>query len=127
MQCVTKQAEEFDVSFEACALRYCNLHDEPVAIVFSHEGIVRYSCKSSEFPFWITPGKSNPIPSTSFTKKVLNKPTDSILSDCSISSNWIGYDKYFETPDEIIEEVYILENNFVATMLSFEDELEEKE
>jgi len=43
------------------------------------------------------------------------------------SSNWIGNNKYYETPDEIIEEVYILENGYSATMLSFEDELEEKE
>lgn len=127
MECLIKQAEDFDVSFEACAQRYCNQHDEPVAIVFSHQGIVRYSCKSAEFPFWITPGKNNPIPSTSFTKRTLNKSAYSVTSDCSVSSNWIGSDKYFETPDEIIEEVYILENGYAATMLSFENELEENE
>jgi len=127
MECLLKQAEDFDVSFEACALRYCSQHDDPVAIVFSHQGTVRYSCSSTEFPFWITPGKNSPIPPTSFTKHVLNKPASSIISDCSVSSNWIGSDRYYETPDEIIEEVYILENGYAATMLSFEDELEEKE
>ncbi len=127
MQCLMNQANDFDVSFEACAQRYCAQHDEPVAIVFSHKGIVRYSCKSPDFPFWINPSKGDPVPAFSFTKKVLNKPENSITSDCSISTNWIGNDKYYETPEDIIEDVYILENGYATTMLSFEDELEEKE
>jgi len=34
---------------------------------------------------------------------------------------------HFLTPEDIIEEVYVLQNDYVATMLYFEDELEEKE
>jgi len=127
LDCLISQANDFDVSFEACAQRYCSQHEEPVAIVFSLKGIVRYSCKSESFPFWIIPGKGDAIPPTSFTKKTCNEPEDSVHSDCSVSSNWINDDKYYYAPDDIVEEVYLLQKGYVATMLSFEDELEEKE
>jgi len=127
MDCLIDQANDFDVSFEAGAQRFCNLHDEPVAIVFSYNNKVRYSCKSTEFPFWITPGKNDPVPPGSFTKKASNKPDNSTYSDRVLSSIWIGDDKYFNTPEDIIEDIYILQNGYIATMLFFDDEIEEKE
>ncbi|MCF6337006.1 MAG: ImmA/IrrE family metallo-endopeptidase [Gammaproteobacteria bacterium] len=127
MDCLIAQANDFDVSFEAGAQRYCRLHDEPVAVVFSLNNIVRYSCKSTEFPFWITPGKNDPVPSGSSIRKASNSPENSTYSGSALSSTWIGDDKYFLTPEDIIEEVYVMQNGYVATMLYFEDELEEKE
>lgn len=127
MDCLIAQANDFDVSFEACAQRYCNQHDEALAIVFSHNNTVRYSCKSLSFPFWITPRNNDPVPPGSFTRKANKNPENSIHSDSTISSAWIEDDKYFLTPEDIIEEVYVLQNGYVATMLYFEDELEEKE
>ena len=127
MDCLIAQANDFDVSFEACAQRYCNQHDEPLAIVFSHNNNIRYSCKSPNFPFWITHGKNDPVPSGSSTRKANKSPENSTYSDSALSSTWIEDDKYFLTPEDIIEEVYVLQNGYVATMLYFEDELEEKE
>lgn len=127
MDCLISQANDFDVSFEACAQRYCNQHDEPIAIVFSHNNIVRYSCKSSHFPFWITPGKNDPVPSSSPTKQASKKPENSTYSDSTESGNWIGDDKYYFTPEDIIEDIHVMQDGYVATMLYFEDELEEKE
>ncbi len=86
IDCLIAQANDFDVSFEACAQRYCKLHDEPVAIVFSHNNIVRYSCKSAEFPFWIAPGKNDLVPSGSSTRKASKKPENSTYSDSVLSS-----------------------------------------
>ncbi len=127
IDCLIAQANDFDVSFEAGAQRYCKLHDEPVAIVFSLNNIVRYSCKSTEFPFWITPGKNDPVPPGSPTRKASNNSENSTYSDSALSSTWIGDDKYFLTPEDIIEEVYVMQNGYVATMLYFDGELEEKE
>ena len=127
MHCLINQATGFDVSFESCAQRYCNLHSEPVAIIFSHNGVVRYPYKGQEFPFWIVPGKGDPLPPVSFTKKVLGKTEDSVYSDNSYSSNWINGSRHYEIPDYINEEVYILKDGYAATMLSFDEELEEIE
>lgn len=127
IDCLIEQANYFDVSFEACAQRYCNLHDVPLAIVFSYKNTIRYSSKSADFLFWITPGKNDPVPPASFTRKASKNTENSTYSDSTSSSNWIGDDKYFFTPDNIIEDVYVLQNGYVATMLYFEDELEEKE
>lgn len=50
-----------------------------------------------------------------------------LSTDICDSSNWIESNKNYETPEEIIEEVYIMEDGYTATMLSFENELIEIE
>lgn len=103
MQCLIDHADAFDVSFEACVQRYCNQHHATVAIVFSHNGIVRYNCKSPEFPFWIIPGKGDSVPPNSFTKNTYMKPEDSVYSATgSMDRNTTKCQTY------INEEVYIL-------------------
>jgi hypothetical protein len=52
---------------------------------------------------------------------------NSTHSDSVLSGIWVADDKYFLTPEDIIEEVNVQENGYVATMLYFENELEEKE
>ena len=42
---------EFDISKAAAARRYVELHDAPLAIVFSHKGKVTFVDRSSDFPF----------------------------------------------------------------------------
>jgi hypothetical protein len=43
-------SDEFDISREAAARRYVELHAEPLAVVFSHNGVLAYSDWSPEFP-----------------------------------------------------------------------------
>lgn len=40
----------FNVSREAAARRYVERHPEPVAVVFSKDGVIRYTKPSSDFP-----------------------------------------------------------------------------
>ena len=47
---ILSMAEEFDVSREAAARRYVAYADEPVAVIFSKEGAIRYVKKHPEFP-----------------------------------------------------------------------------
>ena len=44
-------SNEFGLSREAGARRYVELHDQPSALVFSAEGVVRYVERSPAFPF----------------------------------------------------------------------------
>ena len=48
---VLKLAERLEISREAAARRYVELHDRPAALVFSAAGVVRYVERQREFPF----------------------------------------------------------------------------
>lgn len=48
---VVALADELEVSREATARRYCELHPWPTALVFTKEGTVRYVDRSHDFPF----------------------------------------------------------------------------
>jgi hypothetical protein len=48
---VVRLAAELDLSKEACARRYCELHENPTAVVFSKAGVVRYCGRHDQFPF----------------------------------------------------------------------------
>ena len=50
LQHIFDLAKLFEVSKEAAARRYVRFVSEPVAIVFSHNGIIRYIKKHDEFP-----------------------------------------------------------------------------
>ena len=55
-------AGRYDMSKEATARRYVALQDEPCAVVFSHNGVIRYIRKNRDFPF-IGPTPGPPVPS----------------------------------------------------------------
>jgi Zn-dependent peptidase ImmA (M78 family) len=48
---VLELATRYDMSKEATARRYVALQDEPCAVVFSHNGLIRYWRKGKDFPF----------------------------------------------------------------------------
>jgi len=126
IDCLISMATHFDVSFEACVHRYVSLHDEPLVIVFSHEGKVRYHCKNSSFPFWVNPIKGEAIPYDSFTKATLPGKSNSIYNGSSSSDTWLNENRDYNLPEEIFEDVYVMENGYAATMLYFEEVIEEK-
>lgn len=125
--CVIEMAKAFDVSFEACAQRYVALHDDPVAVVFAKDLVVRYSSKSDEFPFWIKPNKGCQIPFGSHSAETGKEVTEKHSEGCCNADHWVDGSKYFEMPEEIQEELYIMENGYTATLLYFDEELEELE
>ena len=47
---VLELAKDFDLSREATARRYVELHDRPSAVIFARAGKVRYSVVHREFP-----------------------------------------------------------------------------
>jgi len=122
IECLISMAADFSVSFEACAQRYVALHDDPVAIVFAHETVVRYSTKSEGFPFWIQPGKGSTVPVKSHSTRI-----NTVISGSSDAARWLDSSRYFELPEEVIEEVYTMENGYTAIFLYFDEELEELE
>lgn len=47
---VVKIAKALEVSREAAANRYVKTHDDPIAIIFSKNNVIRYIAKTDEFP-----------------------------------------------------------------------------
>jgi len=57
---VLRFADQLDLSKQACARRYAELHNRPVALVFSRNGVVRYIERSDGFPY-LTCGPGSPL------------------------------------------------------------------
>lgn len=117
----------FDISFQACANRYVDLHGEPLAVVFSHNGLVSYSYRSAEIPFWLKVNKSDNIPFHSLTRAIDTNRANHITTDEVDSTLWFDYKAGFEMPESTIEAVFVQENGYVATLLWFQDAIEETE
>lgn len=58
---VLRLSVRYDMSKEATAIRYVDLHDEPQAVIFSQDGKVRYPYRNSGFPF-VNIRKGDPLP-----------------------------------------------------------------
>jgi Zn-dependent peptidase ImmA (M78 family) len=121
-------ASKFNVSFQASAVRFADIHDYPITIVMSREGRVIYGYKNSEFPFWLKIGKNGDlIPPKSLSGMVDAKKSETISSDECLSSLWFDKNRHYELPESLIEEVYVQEDGYIATILWFEEEIVESE
>lgn len=57
--------DHLDISLEAAIRRFVNLHSEPLAAIWSHNGQVRYFIRNKAFPF-LTCARRQPLPRASF-------------------------------------------------------------
>lgn len=124
---ILKLSEKFYVSFEACARRYIELNDYQVAMVFSENKVIRYGWRGNEIPFWLNVKKGNPVPFNSATQGESLSETNSITLHEVDPAIWFNSNKNWELPSLLVEEVYIQENNFSATLLWIEEEIAELE
>jgi len=70
---VTELATDYGTSKEATARRYVDLHEEPLAVVFSKNGRIRYSHRGQDFPFLEgSPGAQ--LPSDSYSARGKSGP-----------------------------------------------------
>lgn len=120
-------AEKFDVSFQAMAVRFADIHDSPIAFVMSRNGKVEYGYKRDNFPFWLRVGKKgDSVPPKSITGMADVTKEETVGSDECLSSMWFDGNRYYDLPENLIEEVYVQKDGYVATILWFEDEVAEK-
>jgi Zn-dependent peptidase ImmA (M78 family) len=128
IEAIKELAGHFDVSFQACANRYVDLHDYEVAVVFSHKRVVKYGYAKDSFPFWRKSTKQGEnIPQKTLTAKVDLTAEGKVFSDESSSAYWFDGNRNWELPESVVEEVYVQENGYVATLLWFENEIVEVE
>ena len=49
-----------------------------------------------------------------------------IIDDECLASLWFNGNRYYDLPENLIEEVYVQQDGYVATILWFESEIEER-
>lgn len=122
---IIKLASDYEVSKEAAALRYTDLCDHTCAVIFSHNGKLRYPCKTKNFPFIdISPGQPMPEKSVSATKKyepgLISAWTETEpgiwISDASRFRKKIFYEQYLDQA-----------HGYRMSMLTIEDAPDEDE
>ncbi len=65
---ILSMSEDFRVSREAAARRYVALHDDPAAVIFSKDGVIRYIKKHPHFPA-IEVWSRDPLPAISVSAR----------------------------------------------------------
>ena len=105
-------ARALDLSLEASLRRYVDLHDEPLAAVWSNAGIVQTFARSERFP-WLAVGKGIPLRPASRARKLS-------LSNCTGTTDMRETQPlaWLDRPDvEFFEQTRIGENGHAVTFL----------
>ncbi|MFC3228553.1 ImmA/IrrE family metallo-endopeptidase [Marinibaculum pumilum] len=116
MQHILDLSDEFDVSRESAARRYVSRANEPCAIVFSRDGIVRYAKAHQRFPRLAVWGR-DPLPSGCL----------SLRSDTpqGTPSQWaeVSGDIWLSNADRsaVYEQTIAQKNNFRMTLLTLDE------
>lgn len=114
---IKSMASSFDVSREAAARRYVIAQDEPSALVFSKNGIIRYVKKHQYFPS-LNVWKDDSLPTSCISKRStlpIGKVSDWDTVDAGI---WLTQPK----GRRICEQTLAQENGFRMTLLVLEDQ-----
>ena len=117
-------AVAYEVSKEAAARRYVDIHDEICAIIFSKDGRVRYPYKAQAFP-WLDVRKEMPLPQQSLSAHfdgLLGQPSEWAEVDAGL---WLEHSKPALLHEQTLRQQY----GFQITLLTIEsdDKAEEEE
>jgi Zn-dependent peptidase ImmA (M78 family) len=127
IQHIPTLARQFNVSREAMARTYAQYHEEPIAIVVTHDGKVLRHYKKLSFPF-ITCANNSPVPAGSlYHRGPHERGIGSDFAAC-IPDNWIEVRRGERAPT-LYEQVYPQRDGFGLLLLHLElpDEEEEAE
>lgn len=119
---IERLADKYDVSKEAAARRYVELQDEPCAIIFSHNGKIRYTTRNPAFPFLkCGPGEQvrGPLLANAETGR------GSLVSNWIVvdGSDWVSGDR----GRPMVEQTLVQQDNYQMALIAFEDEVDEEE
>ncbi len=110
-----------DVSFQACANNYINIHGDYLAVVYSHNNIIKYGLNADANPLWLNADRGKALPRGSHTSTVDLSKYHNISSDEVDTELWFSPDKNYEYPETLIEETYVQEDGWAATLLWIDD------
>lgn len=119
LECIISLADIFEVSREATARRYVNYVDEPMAVIFSQQGKIRYIKKHSDFPR-LSVWNKDPLPNGSLSKN--NKLEIGKVSEWEKIDGTIWLDK--PAGINVCEQTLSQRNGFRTTLLALENPLD---
>lgn len=124
IQHIIELANRYDVSKEATARRYVDLHDEPCAAVISQNGQILRCYRGAGFPF-IGPGKGDPVPAGSITTR--GGLAHGVVSDLEEvdAALWVPSDRGRRTP-VLYEQTHQQREGFRLTLLTIDSAREEQ-
>jgi Zn-dependent peptidase ImmA (M78 family) len=118
LQHVIDLAKHFNVSKEAAARAYAQYHEETIAVVVAHNGLVPRAHKSPKFPHITAPyGKRVPAGSL-YHRHNLQRHVASEVTD-TVADTWIDVEFGRRAP-ELYEQVYPQQDGFALIMLWLE-------
>ena len=119
---VVELSNIYDISKEAVARRYVSLQEESCAIVFSHEGRIRYFCRHDNFP-WLDIRSGSPVPEASTAAKSMGKVGQ--------ASDWaeVNAGVWLSNPDQraMCEQTLLQQAGYRMTLLALDGEIDEDE
>lgn len=130
LQHIPVLARQFNVSREAMARTYAQYHEEPIAIIVTHEGKVLRHYKNIAFPFIICTNNT-PVPAGSlYHRGPHERGIASDFADCT-PDHWVDVRRGERTPT-LYEQVYPQREGFGLLLLHLErtddeEEAEERE
>lgn len=118
-------ATRYQVSKEMAARRYTDLSDHVCAVVFSHQGAVRYFCKSPTCPF-VELSKGNPLPRGSLSARGRGQP--GYLSEWTETEPGMWFGASRRLSGKTLYEQYLdQQDGYRLTMLTIDDVPDEDE
>ena len=125
MEHVLILASKYKVSKEMAARRYTDLCDHVCAIIFSHQGAVRYFQKSRTCPF-LDIARGNPLPPGSLSARGRGRPGH--LSEWTESSPEIWFGASRRISSKVLYEQFLeQQDGYRLTMLTIDDMPDEDE
>lgn len=123
---IRQLSNRYDVSMEAVANRYVELSPETCAVIFSHNGVVRYSRTSKDFPP-IDIRKGSQLPAGAMTRRHNDLARPSAWAS-QHGGMWLQPQRGTRFPT-VLEQAVCQANGFKVTLLYIDeaDETEEDE
>ena len=122
LEAIIELSDNYDISKEAVARRYVSLQEEACAIVFSHEGRIRYFCRHDNFP-WLDIRSGSPVPGESTAAKPEGK--------AGMATNWAVVDAgiWLSSPGRraLCEQTLLQQGGYRMTLLALDDANGEEE
>jgi len=110
-----------DVSFQACANNYINIHGDYLAVIYSHNNIIKYGLNADANPLWLSADRGKALPRGSHTSTVDLSKYHYISSDEVDTELWFSPNNNYEYPETLTEETYVQEDGWAATLLWIDD------
>lgn len=121
MQNILDLKEVCNVSLQACANNYVNFHDGNLAVVYTCNNVIEYGWNSDSNPLWLEAHKKSFVPKASQINSLNLSNSNSIVRSRVSAAEWFSKRHLDRLPETVIEETYIQEKGYAATLLWIEE------